>query len=46
MPKIHAAAPELASLLDGSSAGEMIPELARRGLHQQIELEAAAVLGG
>jgi transposase-like protein len=41
----HAAAPELASLLDGSSAGELIPELARRGLQQLIELEVAAVLG-
>lgn len=45
MPKSHAAAPELASLLDGSSAGELIPELARRGLQQLIELEVAAVLG-
>ena len=45
MPKTHAAAPELASLLDGSSAGELIPELARRGLQQLIELEVAAVLG-
>ena len=41
----HAAAPELASLLDGSSAGELIPQLARRGLQQLIELEVAAVLG-
>ncbi len=46
MPKTHCAAPELASLLDGSSAGELIPELARRGLQQLIELEVAAVLGG
>jgi putative transposase len=45
MPMSHAAAPELASLLDGSSAGELIPELARRGLQQLIELEVAAVLG-
>ena len=45
MPKSHAAAPELASLLDGSSAGELIPELARYGLQQLIELEAAAVIG-
>ncbi len=41
----HAAAPELASLLDRSSAGELIPELARGGLQQLIELEVAAVLG-
>jgi hypothetical protein len=46
MPKTHCAAPELASLLDGSSAGELIPELARHGLQQLIELEVAAVLGG
>jgi putative transposase len=45
MPKIHAAAPELTSLLDGSSAGELIPELARHGLQQLIELELAAFLG-
>ena len=45
MPKTHCAAPELASLLDGSSAGELIPELARYGLQQLIELEAAAVIG-
>ena len=45
MPKTHCAAPELASLLDGSSAGELIPELARYGLQQLIELEAAAVVG-
>ena len=44
MPKTHCAAPELASLLDGSSAGELIPELARHGVQQLIELELAAVL--
>jgi transposase-like protein len=45
MPKTHCAAPELASLLDASSAGELIPELARHGLQQLIELELAAFLG-
>ena len=45
MPKPHCAAPELASLLDGSSVGELIPELARHGLQQLIELELAAILG-
>ena len=45
MPKTHCAAPELASLLDGSSAGELIPELARHSLQQLIELELAAFLG-
>ena len=45
MPTTHSAAPELASLLDGSSAGELIPELARHGLQQLIELELAAFLG-
>ena len=45
MPKNHCAAPELASLLDGSSAGELIPELSRYGLQQLIELELAAFLG-
>jgi putative transposase len=44
MPKTCCAAPELPSLLDGSSAGELIPELARPGLQQLIELEVAAVL--
>jgi len=45
MPKTYSASPELASLLDGSSAGELIPELARHGLQQLIELEVAAFLG-
>ena len=45
MPKTYPAAPDLASLLDGSSAGELIPELARHGLQQLIELELAAFLG-
>jgi hypothetical protein len=45
MPKTHCASPELASLLDGSTAGELIPELARHGLQQLIELEVAAVIG-
>ena len=45
MPKTHCAAPELASLLDGSSARELIPELARQGLQKLIELELAAFLG-
>lgn len=44
-PKIHPAATELASLLDGSTAGELIPELARHGLQQLMELEVAAMLG-
>jgi putative transposase len=45
MPTSHTAASELASLLDGSTAGELIPELARHGLQQLIELEVAAVIG-
>ena len=32
-------------LLDGSTAGELIPELVRHGLQQLIELEVAAMLG-
>ncbi|CAK6696142.1 hypothetical protein ICNINCKA_01966 [Synechococcus sp. CBW1107] len=32
-------------LLDGSTAGELIPEIVRHGLQQLIELEVAAVLG-
>jgi len=42
MPKPHRAAVDLAPLLDGSSAGELIPELARYGLQQLIELEVSA----
>ena len=42
MPKTNGAATELAPLLDGSTAGELIPELVRRGLQQLIELEVAA----
>ena len=45
MPKRDSDGSSLASLLDGSSAGELIPELARHGLQQLIELEVAAVLG-
>jgi putative transposase len=45
MPTSYPAATELASLLDGSTAGELIPELARHGLQQLIELEVAAVIG-
>jgi putative transposase len=45
MPKSDSGASALPSLLDGSSAGELIPELARHGLQQLIELEVAAVLG-
>jgi hypothetical protein len=44
MPKTHRAAVDLAPLLDGSTAGELIPELARHGLQQLIELEVAADL--
>ena len=39
MPKTYRAAVDLAPLLDGSSAGELIPELATRGLQQLIEQE-------
>jgi hypothetical protein len=35
----------LAPLPDGSTAGELIPELVRHGLQKLIELEVAAVLG-
>ncbi len=45
MPKTDSGASSLAPLLDGSSAGELIPELVRHGLQQLIELEVAAVLG-
>jgi putative transposase len=45
MPKQQFDASSLAPLLDGSSAGELIPELARHGLQQLIELELAAFLG-
>jgi hypothetical protein len=45
MAKTNFGASALAPLLDGSSAGELIPELVRHGLQQLIELEVAAVLG-
>ena len=38
MPKTYRAAVDLAPLLDGNTAGELIPELATRGLQQLIEL--------
>ena len=43
--KVDSGASALASLPDGSTAWELIPELARHGLQQLIELEVAAVLG-
>ena len=45
MPKPDSGASALAPLLNGSTAGELIPELVRHGLQQLIELEVAAVLG-
>jgi putative transposase len=45
MPKEDSGAAALAPLVDGSNAGELIPELARHGLQQRIELEDAAVVG-
>jgi len=45
MPKQQFDASSLAPLLDGSSAGELIPELARHGLQHLIALELAAFLG-
>lgn len=45
MPQANSGTCALASLIDGSTAGELIPELATRGLQQQIELEVAALLG-
>ena len=45
MPKTDSGASALAPLLDGSTAGELIPEIVRHGLQQLIELEVAAVLG-
>ena len=45
MPAKQSGASALAPLLDGSTAGELIPELVRHGLQQLIDLEDAAVLG-
>jgi putative transposase len=45
MPMTDSGASALAPLLDGSTAGELIPEIVRHGLQQLIELEVAAVLG-
>jgi transposase-like protein len=42
---MNSGASALAPLLDGSTAGELIPGLVRHGLQQLIELEVAAVLG-
>ena len=44
MPISDSAARELAQLLHGASAGELIPELVRQGLQALIEAEAAAVI--
>ncbi len=45
LPNPPTAAVDLASLRDGSSAGELIPKLARLGLQRLIQLELAAFLG-
>jgi transposase-like protein len=45
MPRTNTAATELAPLLQGSSAGELIPEIVRQGLQDLIELEVAAFIG-
>ena len=43
MPTTNIGASVLAPLLDGSSAGELIPELVRHGLQQLIELEVVDI---
>jgi len=45
MPTEQSDASALAPLLDGSTTGELIPEIVRHGLQQLIELEVASVLG-
>ena len=45
MPKTYWASPDLAPLVDGSSAGELIPELPRYRLQGLIEMDVAAVRG-
>jgi transposase-like protein len=43
--KFHRAAVDLALLLDGSTAGELLTELARYAMQQLIKLEVADVFG-
>jgi putative transposase len=38
MPKTDSGASALAPLLDGSTAGELIPEIVRHGLQQRIDV--------
>ena len=45
MPRTNTAATELAPLLQGSSAGELIPEIVRQGLQDLIEFVVAAFIG-
>jgi len=44
-PEKHSGASALAPLIDGSTAGELSPELVRHGLKQLCELQVAAVFG-
>ena len=44
MPKIHVTSPLLVLVLDSSTAGELIPELACYSLQQLVELEATALI--
>ena len=46
MPKSYEASTELSLLLFGSSAGEVIPGLARHGLQQLIQMLLAALPRG
>jgi hypothetical protein len=45
IPKSNSAGFKPKTIQQGSTAGELIPELARYGLQQPMELEVAAVIG-
>jgi len=45
MTRVNSALLELSQRMEGTTAGELIPELVRQGLQDLIEAEVAAVLG-
>ena len=45
MTLTHSAASELAQLMEGTTAGALIPEIVRRGFQDLLEAEVSAVIG-
>ncbi len=46
MTLTHSGASELAQLMEGTTAGALIPEIVRRGFQELLEAEVSATIGG